>query len=213
MMYQQITDYFQMNSGRFLTMLTDHIRISLCALLIAVLIAVPAGFCCVRFSALQKPVSTVFGILRIIPSLAILLLALPILGAGAVPATIALTILAIPPVLENTIAGLKDVPPFLLETASGMGMTGNQVWTRVRFPLALPLILTGMKTAAVEIIASATLAARIGAGGLGDLIFTGIGLFRTDLLLIGGISVALLSFSAGIFFHLLEKIILKYKRF
>ena len=83
-------------------------------------------------------------------------------------------------------------------------MTGRQVWMRVRFPLALPLILTGMKTAAVEIIASATLAARIGAGGMGDLIFTGIGLFRTDLLLIGGISVALMSFSAGIFFHLLE---------
>ncbi|GFI28728.1 carnitine transport permease protein OpuCB [Lachnospiraceae bacterium] len=138
---------------------------------------------------------------------------LPVLGTGAVPAAIALILLAIPPILENTIAGLRDVPPFLLETAGGMGMTGRQVWMRVRFPLALPLILTGMKTAAVEIIASATLAARIGAGGMGDLIFTGIGLFRTDLLLIGGISVALMSFSAGIFFHLLEKIILKYKRF
>ena len=92
----------------------------------------------------------------------------------------ALFLRAPPPILENTIAGLRDVPPFLLETAGGMGMTGRQVWMRVRFPLALPLILTGMKTAAVEIIASATLAARIGAGGMGDLIFTGIGLFRTD---------------------------------
>lgn len=212
-MYHLIIDYFQMNCGRFLTMLTDHFRISLCSLLAAVLIGVPAGFCCVRFHVLQKPVSTAFGILRIIPSLAILLLMLPVLGTGAVPAAIALILLAIPPILENTIAGLRDVPPFLLETAGGMGMTGRQVWMRVRFPLALPLILTGMKTAAVEIIASATLAARIGAGGMGDLIFTGIGLFRTDLLLIGGISVALMSFSAGIFFHLLEKIILKYKRF
>ncbi|TGY98400.1 ABC transporter permease [Petralouisia muris] len=206
-MHHQIIDYFQTNSGRFLTMLTDHLRISLCSLLIAVLIAVPAGFCCVRFSALEKPVSMVFGILRIIPSLAILLLMLPVLGTGAVPAGVALVLLAIPPILENTAAGLKDVPPFMLETARGLGMTERQAWIKVRFPLAFPLVLTGMKTAAVEIIASATLAARIGAGGLGDLIFTGIGLFRTDLLLIGGLSVALLSFSIGFFFYLLEKII------
>ena len=91
-------------------------------------------------------------------------------------------------------------------------MTPRQAWIKVRFPLALPLTLAGLKTAAVEIIASATLASKIGAGGLGDLIFIGIGLFRTDLLLIGGISVAFLSLSAGFFFYLLEKIILKYKR-
>lgn len=211
-MYHQIIEYFQMNSQRYFTMLTDHLQISLCALLAAAALAVPAGFFCVRYSVLQKPVSAVFGILRIIPSLAILLLMLPVLGTGAVPAAIALILLAVPPILENTIAGLLEVPPFLLETAGAMGMTGTQIWVKVRFPLALPLILTGMKTAAVEITASATLAARIGAGGLGDLIFTGIGLFRTDLLLIGGISVALLSLSAGIFFHLLEKIIFKYKR-
>lgn len=211
-MYHQIITYFQTNSSRFQEMLTDHIRISLCALLIAVLIAIPTGFLCVRFHHLQKPASTLFGILRIIPSLAILLFMLPVLGTGAAPATVALTLLAIPPILENTVTGLEEVPSFMLETADGLGMTPSQVWRKVRFPLALPLTLTGIKTAAVEIIASATLASKIGAGGLGDLIFTGIGLFRTDLLLIGGISVALLSLSTGFFFYLLEKIILKYKR-
>lgn len=211
-MFQQITEYFQSSGGRFLTMLSAHVRISLCSLLFAVLIGVPAGFLCVRFCRLQKPLTTLFGILRIIPSLAILLLMLPVMGTGAAPATVALVLLAIPPILENTIAGLKAVPPFLLETAEGLGMTPKQVWANVRFPLALPLALTGIKTAAVEIIASATLAARIGAGGLGDLIFTGIGLFRTDLLLIGGASVALLSLSTGCFFSLLEIILLKYKR-
>ena len=211
-MFQQITEYFQSSGGRFLTMLSAHVRISLCSLLLAVLIGVPAGFLCVRFRRLQKPLTTLFGILRIIPSLAILLLMLPVMGTGAAPATVALVLLAIPPILENTIAGLKAVPPFLLETADGLGMTPKQAWVIVRFPLALPLALTGIKTAAVEIIASATLAARIGAGGLGDLIFTGIGLFRTDLLLIGGASVALLSLSTGCFFSLLEIILLKYKR-
>ena len=211
-MYHQIINYFQTNGSRFQEMLTDHIRISLCALLAAALIAIPAGFLCVRFHHLQKPVSTLFRILRIIPSLAILLLMLPVLGTGSAPAAVALTLLAIPPILENTSAGLKEVPAFMLETADGLGMTPRQAWIKVRFPLALPLPLAGLKTAAVEIIASATLASKIGAGGLGDLIFIGIGLFRTDLLLIGGISVAFLSLSAGFFFYLLEKIILKYKR-
>ena len=195
-MYQQITEYFQTSGARFVAMLSAHVRISLCSLLLAVLIGVPAGFLCVRFGRLQRPLTMFFGILRIIPSLAIL----------------ALVLLAIPPILENTVAGFQGVPPFLLETAEGLGMTPKQVWGKVRFPLALPLTLTGMKTAAVEIIASATLAARIGAGGLGDLIFTGIGLFRTDLLLIGGGSVALLSLSTGFFFSLLERIVLKHKR-
>ncbi|EOS22397.1 hypothetical protein C806_03736 [Lachnospiraceae bacterium 3-1] len=211
-MYHQIINYFQTNSNRYLQMLTDHIRISLWALLMAVLIGVPAGLLCVRFRHLQKPVSTLFRVLRIVPSLAILLLMLPILGTGAAPASVALTLLAIPPILENTVAGLKEVPAFLLETADSLGMTSGQVWKNIRFPLALPLTLTGIKTAAVEIIASAALASKIGAGGFGDLIFTGIGLFRTDLLLIGGISVAFLSLSTGFFFYLLEKILLKYKR-
>ncbi len=211
-MLSQLIEYFQNNSGRFFQMLTGHIRISACALAIAALIAVPAGFLCVRFHRLRQPATMLFGFLRIIPSLAILLLMLPIIGTGAMPATIALVLLAIPPILENTAAGLDGVAPFLLETAEGLGMSPRQVWANVRFPLALPLIFTGIKTAAVEIIASAALAARIGAGGLGDLIFTGIGLFRTDLLLIGGGSVALLSLSTGFFFSLLEKICLKYKR-
>ena len=91
-------------------------------------------------------------------------------------------------------------------------MDQREIWKKVRFPLALPLILAGIKTSAVEIIASATLAAKIGAGGLGDLIFTGIGLFRTELLLIGGVSVALLSVLTGILFGLLENLILGYRK-
>ena len=117
----------------------------------------------------------------------------------------ALVLLAVPPILMNTVAGLSGVPPFMLETAEAVGMTERQVWRQVRFPLAMPMTLTGVKTAAVEIVASATLAAKIGAGGLGDLIFAGIGLYKTDLLLIGGVSVALLSLSTGLIFALLER--------
>ena len=210
-MIGQIAYYFQTSMDRWTGMLSTHVTISLLSLMIALVIAIPSGFLCVRYKRAQKIVIAVFSTLRIIPSLAILLLMLPILGTGTAPATIALVLLAIPPILMNTIAGLEGVPAFLLETAAGMGMENRQIWRNVRLPLALPLIMTGVKTAAVEIVASATLAARIGAGGMGELIFTGIGLFRTDLLLIGGLSVALLSLLTGLLFGLVDRALLRYK--
>jgi osmoprotectant transport system permease protein len=99
----------------------------------------------------------------------------------------------------------------MLETAEGMGMTQPQIWGKVRIPLALPLILAGIKIAMIEIIASATIAAKIGAGGLGGIIFTGLGLNRVDLLLIGGVTVAALSLLAGLLMDLLDRVLLKYK--
>ena len=206
-----IISYFQENGPRFFGMLEAHIRISLIALAIAVLIGIPAGFLCVRHPKLQKAITGLFSVLRVIPSLAILLLMVPLLGTGTAPAVVALVLLAVPPILMNTVAGLETVPPFMLETADGLGMTGTQVWQKVRFPLAMPMILTGIKTAAVEIVASATLASKIGAGGLGDIIFAGIGLFKTELLLIGGVSVALLSLATGLLFALLEKKTMKHR--
>ena len=150
-MWKQIIEYFAMSSDRYFMMLGDHIRISLCSLAIAIIIGVPAGVLCVRHNRVQKAVTAVFGTLRIVPSLAILLLILPVLGTGAVPAVIALILLAVPPILMNTISGLESVSEVVLETAEGLGMTQSQIWLKIRFPLAMPLILTGMKTAAVEL--------------------------------------------------------------
>ncbi len=210
-MLNLITAYFAENAGRFRGMLASHVRISLIALVISILIGIPAGFLCVRAPRSRKSITAFFSVLRVIPSLAVLLLMVPLLGTGTAPAVVALVLLAVPPVLMNTVAGLESVEPFMLETADGLGMTPGQVWRKVRFPLALPMILTGIKTAAVEIVSSATLASKIGAGGLGDIIFAGIGLFKTELLLVGGISVALLSLSTGLLFNLLEKQILKHR--
>ena len=206
-----IVNYFQENSSRFWAMLEAHIRVSIIALGISVLIGVPAGFLCVRWQRIQKYITGLFSVLRVIPSLAVLLLMVPVLGTGLAPAVVALVILAVPPILINTVAGLEGVPPFMLETAEGIGMNASQVWTRVRFPLAMPMILTGVKTAAVEIVSSATLASKIGAGGLGDIIFAGIGLFKTELLLIGGVSVALLSLMTGLLFAAIEKSTMKHR--
>ena len=206
-----ILNYFQENSSRFWGMLAAHVRISLLALAIAVLIGIPAGFLCVLRKKAQKYITGLFSVLRVIPSLAVLLLMVPIMGTGTAPAVVALVLLAVPPILMNTVAGLEGVPPFMLETAEGVGMDPAQVWTKVRFPLAMPMILTGVKTAAVEIVSSATLASKIGAGGLGDIIFAGIGLFKTELLLIGGVSVALLSLLTGLIFAIVEKSTMKHR--
>lgn len=206
-----ILNYFRENSGRFWGMLAAHVQVSILALGIAVLIGVPAGFLCVRWKKAQKYITGLFSVLRVIPSLAILLLMVPIMGTGTAPAVVALVLLAVPPILMNTVAGLEGVPEFMLETAEGVGMNPTQVWTKVRFPLAMPMILTGIKTAAVEIVASATLASKIGAGGLGDIIFAGIGLFKTELLLIGGMSVALLSLLTGLIFAIIEKSTMKHR--
>ncbi len=206
-----ILNYFRENSGRFWGMLAAHVQVSILSLGIAVLIGVPAGFLCVRWKKAQKYITGLFSVLRVIPSLAILLLMVPIMGTGTAPAVVALVLLAVPPILMNTVAGLEGVPPFMLETAEGVGMNPTQVWTKVRLPLAMPMILTGIKTAAVEIVASATLASKIGAGGLGDIIFAGIGLFKTELLLIGGMSVALLSLLTGLIFAIIEKSTMKHR--
>lgn len=128
------------------------------------------------------------------------------------PALAALVLLAVPPILLNTVTGLTEVPDFMLETARGLGMTEKQVMFRVKFPMAFPLIMTGVKTAMIEIVASAALAAKIGAGGLGGLIFTGLGLNRLDLLLVGGISVALLSLASGAILDGIEKMLTPYLR-
>lgn len=128
---------------------------------------------------------------------------IPFIGVGRLPAIIALVVLAVPPILLNTIVGFNEVPQILIETATGLGMTKWQTLYKVRFPLASPHILNGIKLALIEVIASATLATYIGAGGLGTIIFTGLGLYRYDLLIIGGGSVTLLSFMSMILFDLL----------
>lgn len=207
----QIIDYFNNNLDTFLLALRQHLEISVISLVIAIMIGVTFGYICVKYKKIEGKILSIFQVLRVIPSLAILLLLIPIMGTGEKPAIIALVLLAIPPILMNTVVGIKEVSDFTIESAYGVGMTERQVFWKVEFPLALPLIFTGIKTAMIEIIASATLAAKIGAGGLGEIIFTGLGLNRTDLLLIGGISVAILTIITGLVLDLLDRITMKYK--
>jgi osmoprotectant transport system permease protein len=200
-----VTAYFTQNGGKYLDAAAQHIGISLVSILIAAFVAVPLGVLCAKNQRLGAAITGVFASLRIVPSLAVLLVCIPIMGTGVKPAVTALAFLAIPPLLINTTLGFGSVPSAVLETAQAMGMSARRVFFLVKAPLALPLMLAGLKTAMVEVIASATLAAYIGGGGLGTIIFTGLGLMRSELLLIGGVSVAVLSILADFLLGHLEK--------
>ena len=211
-MINDIIGYFQKNGSDYLALLWGHISISLISLLIAMAIAIPLGIMVYRSKIASVIAERGFGLLRIVPSLAVLIILIPIMGTGVLPSVTALTILAIPPILINTIQAFRNLPPAMLEAADGMGMSKTQCFFRVKLPLAFPLMFAGIRTAAIEIIASATLASYIGAGGLGDLIFTGLSLMRTSLLIIGGGSVAILSLLTGLILDLIYKRITRYQR-
>jgi osmoprotectant transport system permease protein len=136
------------------------------------------------------------GIVRVIPSIAVLFLLIPLLHTGFRPAVVALTLLAIPPLLINTEAGMRGVDRNILEAGRGMGMSYWQLLSRVQMPLAMPVVVAGLRSAAVEVIASATLATLIGGGGLGDPIAIGLSLSRAPILLAGAIPAALLALIA-----------------
>jgi osmoprotectant transport system permease protein len=173
--------------------LETHLALSLGALVAAIAIGVPAAAL-----AAGRPVARALtlggaGALRVVPSVAVLTLTLPYLGLGFRPALLALTVLALPPIVVNTELGLRGVPAALREAAVGMGMTAGQVRGRVEWPLALPLVIAGIRTAAVEVVASATLASFIGGGGLGDLIVDGLATDDGSELLVGAATVAALA--------------------
>jgi osmoprotectant transport system permease protein len=190
---QPYVDYFKTNGIKYLGALLEHLWISALVLGIACLAAIPLGVLCAGKKQVCSVITGIFATFRLIPSLGVLFLCIPVMGIGLKPSLTALCVLAIPPVLINTTIAFTTIPGPVLETAKGLGMSGRRIFFTVKAPLALPLILTGFKIAATEVIASATLVAYIGAGGLGTIIFTGLQLMRNELLIIGGLSVALLS--------------------
>jgi osmoprotectant transport system permease protein len=173
--------------------LATHIALSASALLVAIAIGVPLAAALVHRPLPRQLAFGIIGVLRVVPSLAVLTLALPYVGLGFRPALLALVVLAIPPIAINTDIGLRAVPATLTEAARGMGMTAAQIRRRIEWPLAFPVVLSGSRTAAVEVVASATLASFIGGGGLGDYIIDGLATNDTAEILGGAGAVALLA--------------------
>jgi osmoprotectant transport system permease protein len=171
----------------------EHIEISFIALLIAIVISIPTGLLLTRFPKMAGPVIGVASLFQTIPSLALLGFMIPLVGIGMVPAIVALTVYALLPILRNTYTGIMNVEKPIKEAGIGMGMTSMQVMLKVELPLALSVIMAGIRTATVMLIGVATLASLVGAGGLGDLIFRGISTVNTELILAGTVPSALLA--------------------
>ena len=182
-----------------------HLKLTFLSLFLAICIAIPLGILLHQHQALLKPVLYVTGILQTIPSIALLALMIPLLGIGLLPAIVALCIYAILPILRNTIIGLYSVDPQLKKVATAIGLTDYKRLIMIELPLAIPMIITGIRTAAVINVGTATLAAFIGAGGLGEFIVTGLALNNTQLILQGAIPSAMLAILLELGFEALER--------
>ncbi|QTU83443.1 ABC transporter permease [Carnobacteriaceae bacterium zg-C25] len=204
-MINDIITYFNQNGLAYGQAVWEHLYLSFSAFLICILLGLPVGYLAHRMKWLNVVSQGVVYALRVIPSLAVLFILIPYTGVGFYPALIALVVLGLPPILLNTILGFKQVDEVVVESGIALGMTQKDLLKKVQLPLALPYILNGMKLSLIEILASATLATYIGAGGLGKIIFTGLGLYRVDLLVIGGVSVMLLSCLSMIVFQIIIK--------
>ena len=189
----------------FAELLRTHVLLSVVALLIAIAIALPVALA-IRNTSLGAALAVNIGnIGRAVPSLAILALCQPFLGFGFDTALVALTALAIPPILINASTGLREVSSDVIDAARGMGFSGSQILTSIQMPIAAPVIFAGIRTSAVQVVASATLATFIGGGGLGDLIVEGTQRNEIAILLAGSISVAVLAIITEVGFGALER--------
>ncbi|PLR69263.1 MULTISPECIES: osmoprotectant update ABC transporter permease/substrate-binding subunit OpuFB [Bacillaceae] len=198
-------DVFKERQGELASALFEHIQISFIALLLAVAISIPLGIYLTRKARYAEGIIGISAVMQTIPSLALLGLLIPLVGIGVVPAIIALVIYALLPILRNTYTGIKEVDPSLVEAARAMGMNNSKRLFKVELPLALPVIMAGIRTAMVLIVGTTTLAALIGAGGLGKLILLGIDRNDNMLILLGAIPAALLAILFDGLLRLVEK--------
>ncbi|HLS60046.1 MAG TPA: ABC transporter permease/substrate-binding protein [Virgibacillus sp.] len=190
----EFLEVFRLRQDILLETIWEHLQISLISLIIAIVIAVPIGLLLTRYNRIAEPIIGISAIMQTIPSLAVLAFLIPLFGIGKTPAIIALTAYGLLPILRNTYTGVHEVDPNLKEAATGMGMNSLKRLTLIELPLAMPVIMAGIRTSMVLIVGTTTIAALIGAGGLGELIL--LGLDRggdVNLILLGAIPAALLA--------------------
>jgi len=200
--------FFAEHRGEIFEATLDHMGLVVVAMIIAIVIGVPVGMYIVQRPTFRAVALAVASIFQTIPSLALFgfLIPIPFIGGiGKRTAIVALVIYALLPILRNTYVGLTGIDPAVLEAAEAMGMTHAQILFRVRFPLALAVILAGIRTATIITIGVATIAAAIGAGGLGTFIFRGVALVSDSLILAGAIPAALLVLLADFLLGLVER--------
>ncbi len=183
----------------------QHLQLTLAVIFFSLLIGIPLGLLLARVRRLRGPVMSVLGIIYTIPSLSLFVLLIPIFGLGTRPAIIALTAYAQLLLIRNWLVGLTTIEPAVLEAARGMGLNGWQRFWQIEFPLALPMLLAGVRLVALSSIGIGTIAAFINAGGLGVLLFQGVITANYDKIFTGALAVTVLSFATNYFIRYLEQ--------
>lgn len=211
-MFQNMMELIQTRWDFFLQLLGEHLRISMIAIFCAMAIGLFIGILISEYQKSSKIVIGLVNFIYTIPSISLLGFLIPLSGIGDTTAIIALTVYALLPMVRNTHTGLTNVSPLLIEAATGMGSTRMQVLWKIKLPLALPVILAGVRNMAVMTIALSGVASFIGAGGLGVAIYRGITTNNKAMTLIGSLLIALLAITVDLLIGAVEKIIQKRRR-
>ncbi|MFH4903140.1 ABC transporter permease [Staphylococcus cohnii] len=198
-------DFVEQYGGQLISKTVEHFYISIIALLIAIVIAVPLGILLSKMKRTSNVVLTIAGVLQTIPTLAVLAVMIPIFGVGKLPAIVALFIYVLLPILNNTVLGVQNIDDNIKEAGTSMGMTRFQLMKDVELPLALPLILGGIRLSSIYVISWATLASYVGAGGLGDFVFNGLNLYDPLMIVSAAVLVTALALIVDFLLSLVER--------
>lgn len=199
--------YLLTHTDRVLDLFLEHLSMTALSLCISLLLAIPIGIAITKYKRLYVPVTGLFGILYTIPSLALFALLIPVTGLGPETAIIGLIAYSQMILVRNVAAAIRGIDPLIIEAAKGMGMSKAQIVFQIEIPLAVPVVVAGIRVAAVSIISIATVAAWINAGGLGTLIFEGLYRTHTDKLVAGTIAIAVLAIGTDLLFRAIERLL------
>ena len=202
-----LVDYIAANYVQIFTLLVEHIKLTSISVGLAIIIGIPLGIFISPASRASKPILSVANIIQAIPSMALLGFMIPLVGIGVVPAVIAVVLYSLLPIIKNTYTGIQTIDPQTLEAAQGIGLTPFQVLSKVQIPLALPVIMAGIRIASVTAVGLMTMAAFIGAGGLGYLVFSGIRTVNNNQILAGAIPACILALIVDFIVGQVEKLV------
>jgi len=196
--------FLQYRGSEIFKLTGEHMKITGVAVFLAILVGVPLGIYITKNKKVSNVVLNTANVFQTLPSLALFGLIIPIMGIGFKPAIFVLFLYALLPIIKNTYIGINSIEPSIIEAGKGMGMTKTQILTMVEVPLALPIIMGGIRISTVINIGTATIAALIGAGGLGDFIFKGISMGNNNMILAGAVPTALLAMSVDFILGVVE---------
>ncbi|MDS0527802.1 ABC transporter permease subunit [Clostridium sp. SHJSY1] len=200
-------EYFSQNKSQIFSLTIEHIELTFISVAIAILIGVPLGIFICYVKKLNKPILGIANVVQAIPSMALLGFAIPFLGIGTLPAIVTVVLYSLLPIIKNTYTGIDSIDEQTVEAAKGIGLTKFQVLRKVQIPLALPVIMAGVRISAVTAVGLMTMAAFIGAGGLGYLVFSGIRTVNNNQILAGAIPACLLALFVDFLASLVEKLV------